>query len=303
MPWVLRRERPDVFHAPHYVLPPAVRVPVGRDDSRLHPPDVSAVPAEPRGLRLRARVDVERGAAVGPHPHRVGGVQARHPPLLQRAARERSSSSTTRSTSASGSTPPEEDIARVRERYQLDHGFVLYAGNIKPHKNLVRLIEAFDELRQARLRRAEAADHRRRDLEAAGAAPRGAQPQAAQARALSRLPAGRDAGRSSTGWPRCSSSRRSTKDSACRRSRRWRAARRSSPRTSRRCPRSPATPRCSSIRTTSTSIVDGMRARADRPGAGRRAAAQGPGARARVLVGALGRADARALRRGRRAGR
>jgi glycosyltransferase involved in cell wall biosynthesis len=36
----------------------------------------------------------------------------------------------------------------VRERYQLDHGFVLYAGNIKPHKNLVRLIEAFDGLRR-----------------------------------------------------------------------------------------------------------------------------------------------------------
>ena len=25
VPWVLRRERPDVYHAPHYVLPPAVR--------------------------------------------------------------------------------------------------------------------------------------------------------------------------------------------------------------------------------------------------------------------------------------
>jgi glycosyltransferase involved in cell wall biosynthesis len=44
--------------------------------------------------------------------------------------------------------PKEEDMARVRERYQLDHGFVLYVGNIKPHKNLVRLIEAFDELRK-----------------------------------------------------------------------------------------------------------------------------------------------------------
>src|SRR5687767_7202525 len=25
VPWVLRREQPDVFHAPHYVLPTAVR--------------------------------------------------------------------------------------------------------------------------------------------------------------------------------------------------------------------------------------------------------------------------------------
>ena len=45
-------------------------------------------------------------------------------------------------------TPSEEHVARIRERYQLDHKFVLYVGNIKPHKNLVRLIEAFSELRR-----------------------------------------------------------------------------------------------------------------------------------------------------------
>ena len=45
--------------------------------------------------------------------------------------------------------PPGDRAARVRERYQLQHGFVLYAGNIKPHKNLVRLIEAFSQIRQA----------------------------------------------------------------------------------------------------------------------------------------------------------
>ena len=44
--------------------------------------------------------------------------------------------------------PADDEVARVRERYQLEHGFVLYAGNIKPHKNLVRLIEAFDEIRR-----------------------------------------------------------------------------------------------------------------------------------------------------------
>jgi glycosyltransferase involved in cell wall biosynthesis len=39
--------------------------------------------------------------------------------------------------------PREEDVVRVRERYQLQDEFVLYAGNVKPHKNLERLIEAF----------------------------------------------------------------------------------------------------------------------------------------------------------------
>lgn len=39
--------------------------------------------------------------------------------------------------------PPVEEVAQVRERYQLDDRFVMYAGNVKPHKNLERLIDAF----------------------------------------------------------------------------------------------------------------------------------------------------------------
>jgi glycosyltransferase involved in cell wall biosynthesis len=39
--------------------------------------------------------------------------------------------------------PGPEERDRVRERYQLRGRFVLYAGNIKPHKNLDRLITAF----------------------------------------------------------------------------------------------------------------------------------------------------------------
>lgn len=35
----------------------------------------------------------------------------------------------------------------VRQRYQLDHPFVLYAGNIKRHKNVERLIDAFGRAR------------------------------------------------------------------------------------------------------------------------------------------------------------
>ena len=37
----------------------------------------------------------------------------------------------------------------MRERYQLDDPFILYAGNIKPHKNLERPIEAFHLLRRS----------------------------------------------------------------------------------------------------------------------------------------------------------
>ena len=40
-------------------------------------------------------------------------------------------------------TPTESEMARLRDRYQLPKRFVMYAGNIKPHKNIERLIDAF----------------------------------------------------------------------------------------------------------------------------------------------------------------
>jgi glycosyltransferase involved in cell wall biosynthesis len=44
--------------------------------------------------------------------------------------------------------PGEEEMERVRERYQLRGRFVLFAGNVKPHKNLERLIRAFALVRE-----------------------------------------------------------------------------------------------------------------------------------------------------------
>jgi glycosyltransferase involved in cell wall biosynthesis len=44
--------------------------------------------------------------------------------------------------------PGEEERERVVERYQIRGRYVLYAGNIKPHKNLDRLIAAFGVLKQ-----------------------------------------------------------------------------------------------------------------------------------------------------------
>jgi len=44
--------------------------------------------------------------------------------------------------------PGLEEMERVKERYQIHGRFILYAGNIKPHKNLERLIAAFGSLKQ-----------------------------------------------------------------------------------------------------------------------------------------------------------
>jgi glycosyltransferase involved in cell wall biosynthesis len=43
--------------------------------------------------------------------------------------------------------PGAEERERVRERYQIRGRFVLFAGNVKPHKNLERLIRAFARLK------------------------------------------------------------------------------------------------------------------------------------------------------------
>jgi len=41
----------------------------------------------------------------------------------------------------------DQDRRMIAERYQVNHPFLLYAGNIKPHKNVGRIIEAFSALK------------------------------------------------------------------------------------------------------------------------------------------------------------
>ena len=118
--------------------------------------------------------------------------------------------------------PGEEEMERVKERYQIRGRFVLYAGNIKPHKNLERLIARLRPAQAAaRARRPEAADHRRRDQQVRRAAPARRGGGRAPRRALLRLRAPTPRCPRSTAWPPCSPSRPSTRASACPRWRRW----------------------------------------------------------------------------------
>jgi glycosyltransferase involved in cell wall biosynthesis len=145
VPLVLMRERPDVYHAPHYVLPPAVpcRSVVTIHDC-IHLMFPQYLPN--RAAHAYAKASMWSAAKRSDRILTVSAASKRDilhffnvPPdkivVVYNAIDERF-----------GVAPRPEDVARVRERYQLDHGFVLYAGNIKPHKNLVRLIEAFDAL-------------------------------------------------------------------------------------------------------------------------------------------------------------
>ena len=146
--WRCRREGVTLFHAPHYVLPPLVAC---RSVVTIHDCIHLMFPQYlPNRLRARLRAGVDRagGAPGDARADGVGELEARHPAVRRRRRRRRSTSSTTRTTSGSAIEPREEDVVRVRERYQLHDEFVLYAGNVKPHKNLERLIDAFHLVRK-----------------------------------------------------------------------------------------------------------------------------------------------------------
>jgi glycosyltransferase involved in cell wall biosynthesis len=148
VPWVLHREKPDVFHAPHYVLPPAIPIRC-RSVVTIHDcihlmfpqylPNRAAYVYAKASMWMAARRS-DRILTVSEASKRdiihFFNVRPEKIVVVYNAIDERFRM-----------TPADEDVARVRERYQLNHRFVLYAGNIKPHKNLVRLIEAFDKLR------------------------------------------------------------------------------------------------------------------------------------------------------------
>jgi glycosyltransferase involved in cell wall biosynthesis len=55
-----------------------------------------------------------------------------------------------RSTDARAAGPQREQLerARILERYQIHYPFLLYAGNIRPQKNIPRLVEAFAVVRE-----------------------------------------------------------------------------------------------------------------------------------------------------------
>ncbi len=146
IPLALRRERITLFHAPHYVLPPLVpcrSVVTIHDCIHLMFPEYLSnrfAPAYARASIMMAARRATRVMTVSESSKRdilrFVNIPADKIDVIYNAYDERFSLE-----------PKEEDVARVRERYQLHGQFVLYAGNVKPHKNIERLIQAFHLLR------------------------------------------------------------------------------------------------------------------------------------------------------------
>jgi glycosyltransferase involved in cell wall biosynthesis len=147
VPLDLRRARVDVFHAPHYVVSPFTPKPYVvtiHDCIHLRFPQYLPNRAAYLYARTMMRVAARRArkiltvsnASKGDILHFLGvpseKVEVVYNGLDPRLAMP----------------PTQEQIERVRDRYMLTSRFVLYTGNIKPHKNVDRLIDAYALLRQ-----------------------------------------------------------------------------------------------------------------------------------------------------------
>jgi glycosyltransferase involved in cell wall biosynthesis len=149
LPFDVRREGVDVFHAPHYVLPvltPGRTVVTIHDCIHLMFPQylrhrrlaynyawTSMWIATHRANRILTVSDTSKRDILRFFPVPADKISVIYNAIDDRFA-----------------VPPrEEEVDRVRERYQLAGQFVLYAGNVKPHKNVERLIHAFHTVRRS----------------------------------------------------------------------------------------------------------------------------------------------------------
>ena len=148
IPLKLRRLGANLLHSPHYVLPLLCRVPAVvtiHDCIHLLFPQYLPSRAAWQYARFMMGSAIRRAALIFTlseasrndilrfYPEADPELLLVVPNAIDEAIVE---------------DPGEEETQRVKERYQIRGRFVLYAGNIKPHKNLERLVAAFGLLKQ-----------------------------------------------------------------------------------------------------------------------------------------------------------
>jgi glycosyltransferase involved in cell wall biosynthesis len=147
IPMALRREHVDLFHSPHYVLPPLIHC---RSVVTIHDCIHLMFPQYLPGRVAHAYAKVQMWTAAHRSDRVLTVSETSKQDILRRFRIPADKVTVVYNAIDERLTipPAPEDFARVRVRYQLRDPFALYVGNIKPHKNLERLIEAFRELRQ-----------------------------------------------------------------------------------------------------------------------------------------------------------
>jgi glycosyltransferase involved in cell wall biosynthesis len=137
-----RRDRADVFHAPHYVCPPLLSCPAVvtvHDVIHLRFPDWRRKPLAPLYARVMLRLAVRRAARL------ITVSEATRRDLEQRlgARPERIR------VIPNGVAPhfrPADDAAELAARLEklgVSSPYLLFVGNPLPHKNLPRLLDAY----------------------------------------------------------------------------------------------------------------------------------------------------------------
>lgn len=143
--WQVRKLEGDVFHAPHYVFPlmlPCPGVVTVHDCIHLRFPGQLPNPAAALYARLMIRRAVRSADRV------ITGSNATRADLVELVAADASKIEVI----PHGCDPfflepvESEALEATRRAYDLDRPFLLSVTNIKPHKNLKRLLEAFAQL-------------------------------------------------------------------------------------------------------------------------------------------------------------
>lgn len=147
VPWALSTSRVDLFHAPHYVVSPLTRTPyVVTIHDCIHLRFPQYLPN--RGALYYARAMMTVAARRAQRVLTVS--QASKEDILHYldVPAEKVEVIYNALDTRLADEPTPDEVARVRDRFLLPPRFVLYTGNIKPHKNVDRLIEAFSLLRR-----------------------------------------------------------------------------------------------------------------------------------------------------------
>jgi len=147
VPWALSRSRVGLFHAPHYVVSPLTTCPfVVTIHDCIHLRFPEYLPN--RGALQYAKTMM--GMAARRSRKILTVSQASKDDILHylRVPADKVEVIYNALDARLADEPTADEVARVRERFLLNAPFILYTGNIKPHKNVDRLIEAFSMLRQ-----------------------------------------------------------------------------------------------------------------------------------------------------------
>jgi glycosyltransferase involved in cell wall biosynthesis len=146
IPLGVRRERLDLFHATHYVLPaliPSKTVVTIHDCIHLMFPEYQ----RHRLGYAYARAALYTAAHKSNRIFTVSEASKRDILKFFDVPPEKIVVTPNAIDDRFSAQPSDEYVNDIRERYQLSHSYLLYVGNIKPHKNLERLIEAFHLVR------------------------------------------------------------------------------------------------------------------------------------------------------------